>query len=381
MSMDFSFWERHHLFNKWDLTIVGAGFAGLSLALRVKELDPATSVLVLEKGKLSFGASVKNAGFFCFGSPSEVLNDIEKYGEEAAIRNVVERWEGLEKLSSCFPSEEIELERKGGHELFRDPEQWKRSKSELPYLNELLRTHIGQAPYRPLEDEELEGMGFKGFVGGSRIEGEGMLNPYALHRALMQAAQAKGVELFNGTKVKEVEDQQRGASLKLEGVDELLPTDQCVIACNGFSERILPNSGITPARGQVLITEPLGELPFEGSFHMESGNYYFRNVKDRVLIGGGRELAPEEERTFDTGSHREIQAELERILREQLLPDRSFEISERWSGIMGFTENKRPILSRTGTHTYLIGGFSGMGVALSFSASGSMAKKLRSEAC
>ena len=73
---DLSFWEKSLYFESLDFTIIGAGIVGLSTAIFLKEKFPGSKILILERGYLPSGASTKNAGFACFGSPTELLDDL-----------------------------------------------------------------------------------------------------------------------------------------------------------------------------------------------------------------------------------------------------------------------------------------------------------------
>ncbi len=75
--MNFSYWELKNWFTNVDFTIVGSGIVGLHCALALRERFPESKILVLEKGILPQGASTKNAGFACFGSLSEILDDLK----------------------------------------------------------------------------------------------------------------------------------------------------------------------------------------------------------------------------------------------------------------------------------------------------------------
>ena len=46
-----------------DVAIVGAGFAGLSAARRLHQIDPGLRIAVLDAGRLAEGASGRNSGF------------------------------------------------------------------------------------------------------------------------------------------------------------------------------------------------------------------------------------------------------------------------------------------------------------------------------
>ena len=76
-----SLWEKRSLIS-YDIIIIGAGITGLSTAASLKEKNPKLNILVLERGLLPTGASTKNAGFACFGSLTELRNDLKVLGEE-----------------------------------------------------------------------------------------------------------------------------------------------------------------------------------------------------------------------------------------------------------------------------------------------------------
>ena len=46
-----------------DVVVIGAGFAGLSAARRLKQIDPALDVIVLDAGRIAEGAAGRNSGF------------------------------------------------------------------------------------------------------------------------------------------------------------------------------------------------------------------------------------------------------------------------------------------------------------------------------
>jgi gamma-glutamylputrescine oxidase len=83
-SAKLSYWEIDQYYKTFDVVIVGSGIVGLSAAISIREKQKNASVLILEKGFLPSGASTKNAGFACFGSPSELLDDLSKMPEASA---------------------------------------------------------------------------------------------------------------------------------------------------------------------------------------------------------------------------------------------------------------------------------------------------------
>jgi glycine/D-amino acid oxidase-like deaminating enzyme len=138
-----------------------------------------------------------------------------------------------------------------------------------------------------------------------------------------------------------------------------------VLLCtNAFTPGIVPSIDIIPNRGQVLLTEPIEGLSWKGTFHFQRGFYYFRNLGDRILLGGARNIAFEEEQTLSFSTTSSIQSALEDFIRVHLLPEKPFTISDRWSGIMGMGSEKSPIVSALSRKVYCCVRMSGMGVAL-----------------
>ncbi len=139
-----------------------------------------------------------------------------------------------------------------------------------------------------------------------------------------------------------------------------------IFCTNGYTSDIFSkHSPIKPARGQVLITTPIPKLPFHGNFHSNEGFIYWRNVGDRLLLGGLRNIAIKEEETTKMVTSEIIQSGLEQLMRKQLLPGRTdYQIDTRWSGIMGFTQSHNPIYELLLDHnfTYIIGACNGIGV-------------------
>ena len=119
-----------------------------------------------------------------------------------------------------------------------------------------------------------------------------------------------------------------------------------------------------PARAQVLITKPIKNLKFQGTYHFDQGYYYFRNVGNRVLFGGGRNLAMEEETTDQIALNQGIQDHLINLLKERILPNTPFEIDQQWSGIMGVGFDKKPIVKQVTNRVYSAVKLGGMGVAI-----------------
>jgi gamma-glutamylputrescine oxidase len=144
----------------------------------------------------------------------------------------------------------------------------------------------------------------------------------------------------------------------------ILNAAQVLVCTNAFARTLLPDLDILPARGQILLTEPIENLKIKGAFHFDEGFYYFRNLGNRVLLGGGRNKFLEEEQTFSVDVSDHIQQELERFLKEIVLPGIPIRISLRWSGTMAVGKEKNPLVQKINDRVFCAVRMSGMGVAL-----------------
>ena len=124
----FSYWETKHFFD-YDLIVVGSGFVGLSTAVHFKKKNPKANVLVLERGIFPTGASTKNAGFACFGSLTEILDDFWQMTQEEVVKLVERRYLGINSIRKKFGDTALGYRHSYGFELL--------DKDQLPALDQL----------------------------------------------------------------------------------------------------------------------------------------------------------------------------------------------------------------------------------------------------
>jgi glycine/D-amino acid oxidase-like deaminating enzyme len=127
---------------------------------------------------------------------------------------------------------------------------------------------------------------------------------------------------------------------------------------------LVTNYDVSPARAQVLVTSPIPNLKVKGTFHFDEGYYYFRNIDNRILFGGARNMDFENENTTEFGISEIIQNKLKSYLTEVILPNTKFEIEHSWSGIMGVGNSKEPITKKVSNNVYCSVRMGGMGVAI-----------------
>jgi glycine/D-amino acid oxidase-like deaminating enzyme len=360
-----SFWEKESFLGPYDFVILGGGIVGLSTALHLKKQQPEASVLVLERGTLPSGASTKNAGFACFGSPTELLDDLTKMSTEQVYGLVQKRYRGLQLLQETLGPEAIGLEPQGGYEVFRIGQEnhFLNTVQSLPEFNTALREILPFSPvFREVSVEDY-GFGMQGLCGIIRIEGEAQIHTGKMMKALWQKVLKAGVMILSGVCVTGFHEEGQQVSIQTLDHTNILGRKLC-ITMNGFTQSLIPELPVKPGRAQVLITKPIESLKLRGSFHYDAGYYYFRNVGNRILLGGGRNLDFAGEETMEMGNTPKIMDSLHLLLQEMILPGVLFEEDIRWSGIMGVGPEKNYILERISPNVCVGVRMGGMGVAL-----------------
>ncbi len=372
--MAISAWEQSTYFAPKDVVIIGCGFVGLWTALELINKYPKMQITILERGVIPSGASTRNAGFSCFGSVSELMYDIALMGEANMLETVKMRYDGLQKIQRTFDKKVIDYDQFGGYELFEKngPYDIQHLDKDIAYLNKILapvlKTPKKNGKYVPIysnESKKIKQLGFQAIEALAFSPLEGQLNSAKLVLALQQAVQSKGVHILFNTEVKKFKSHKKGVTIHTN-LEAPLETKQLLICTNGFAKQLMPGLDVVPARGQVFITEPIPNLKFKGTFHFDEGFYYFRNVGNRLLLGGARNKDFKNEKTYSLDTSPIIQKTLEEFMMKRILPKGSKKpkIELRWSGTMGMGKIKKPIIEEVQPNIFCAVRMSGMGVAI-----------------
>jgi glycine/D-amino acid oxidase-like deaminating enzyme len=358
--LNLSYWERETWFSNVDFCIIGSGIVGLSCALQLRAKHPQAKILVLERGILPQGASTKNAGFACFGSMSELLSDLQNHSEEDVFSLVQQRVKGLDLLKKTLGEKSIDFQQHGGFEIFtqQDVALFEKCEAQVHEINQLLYP-IFKAPVFSVE---ASAFGFEKCLPKHIVNAfEGQIDTGKMMQNLLKKVQTEGILVLNATEVLAFESQAHHVEIQLKNFH--FKAKHLCIATNAFASSLL-NVEVTPARNQVLITSPIPDLKWKGTFHINEGYFYFRNIHDRILLGGGRHLDKEGETTTEAGTTNNIQKALEQLLYEVIMPHQKVTIDTRWSGVLGVGKLKKPIVQKVQNRVYCAVRLGGMGVAI-----------------
>jgi len=322
-----------------DVAIVGGGVTGCACALVLVEAG--RRVRVYEAREIAGGASGRNGGFALRGGALAYDAARRNLGPERAkeLWRLTERY--LDRLEGLAGDA---LRRTGSLRLAADPGE----RSELEAEYEALREDGFAVEWRDELAEPLQGR----FDGAIFHPADGSLQPARWVRRLAARAIEAGAELLEHQRV--------------ESIDEL-EADHIVLATDGYTQGLLPelDAIVLPTRGQVLVTEPLERLLFACPHYARHGyDYWQQTPEGRLVAGGLRDKALDHEHTAEEEVTPLIQGHLERFVAELL--GEAPEITHRWAGIFGATEDRLPLVGAVPGHdnVWVSCGYSGHGNVL-----------------
>jgi gamma-glutamylputrescine oxidase len=341
---------------KADVCVVGGGFTGLSAALHLAEAG--ANVVLVEAGRIGYGASGRNGGQLHSGQRQDVLWLEKKVGYEAA-RTFWDIGEAAKELvRTLVVKHEIPCDLTSGLiEAVHKPKLL----AETAELVEALRERYDYTDIEMLDREDTcHGLGSEFYAGGFRDKGGGHLDPYRFLLGLAGAAEKAGAALHEQTRA--IMLRSGRTVVTTHGT---ITADHVILATDCRSEEI-DKIGRRCALGInsfIIATEPLGTsgddiLP--GNECADDTRYivrYWRKSADgRMIFGGGEN---------NSGSIPGDIASVVRPRMEEIYPQLAgVGIAHGWSGLVTVTAPRMPFVREVQPGVWAAGGYSGQGVAL-----------------
>lgn len=279
----------------FDVAVIGAGFAGLSAALRLAEMG--ISVCVLEAEHVGFGASGRNGGFCCLGGTKlDARQLVNRFGLEEARKFLAFQVAGINLVAQRLDSWGVDADRHSKGEMLLAHRA--KDVADLKSEAEFLKANFGIRT-RFLSREELfeQGYGGPSFHGGLHVPYGFALNPMAYVQALADRLRRAGGKIFGKTPVGSIDrDTDRW---RLETKNGFVRAKKVVLAGNGYSDETVPawlHGRTMPVMSSIQVTRPLSEteLAEQGwtSDTMAADTrillHYFRLLPDKRFLFGTR---------------------------------------------------------------------------------------------
>lgn len=215
-----------------DVAIVGAGFAGLSAARRLHQIDPSLSVVVLDAGRIAEGAAGRNSGFM-IDLPHELTSaDYAGPGEtrdRTLIRLNRQAIDFAEQAVADYGIPAGYFQRTGKVNGAATEVGMRANGSYAAHLRALGETH------ERLDARAMQRItGINYYQGGLFTPGTAMLQPAGYVRGLAQGLEQNGVKIFEGSPVRRFEDTNRGWRLVADA--GRIEAARVILANNGHLE-------------------------------------------------------------------------------------------------------------------------------------------------
>lgn len=371
--MSVSYWLDRSTPSKkqnFDVVIVGAGITGLSMAYWMNQEDPSLKIAILEKGRVGFGASGRNAGFITCGSVEHFNRLIGKHG----LQEAVEIWRFSEKNLDLLmehiiqgDNDAIDFKKGGTYSLAAHESEFNELKKVAGIMTDL------KIPAEIYNDDEVRKLvGATNFVGGIKYVDDAYTNPIKLLNKMLTKINATVIEMTEASEVVQTSEGTR--IVKTDNGD--FECSMVAYALNGYSPVMNKyfDDKIYATRAQILMMEKVPHF-MEGPCYANFFLDYFRQMPTgELLIGGFRQLEKTTEVGYSDHTTDVIQNALHEFVMTHLPQFEGKKVSHRWSGVMGFSKDGQPLVGSLPDdgQVFFAGGYTGHGLGLAFHTSKAM---------
>ncbi len=340
-----------------DLVVVGGGCTGLSAALHAARVG--LSVVLLEGGRVGWGASGRNGGQIIPGLRKGAVELVRLYGVERARALLDLAFEARDLVVGLIEANRIACDlRTTGH---LQGAAKARDRAGMEAEAECLATVMNYPYIDLLSVAQVRGEVATPYYGGLLDRRGGHLHPLNYTLGLAEAALAAGVvirersEVTGLTTAKRVRAQTRGGAVHAR---------YAVLAGDALLHGLCPrvNRRIMPVANYIAATAPLPDPAALIAHDVAVSdsrfvvNYYRLSADGRLLFGGGERYSPEPPKDIAAFVRRHMEAVFPQI--------RGLPIDCAWGGLVSVTQTRLPHVGRQGELLFAHG-YSGLGVVLS----------------
>lgn len=342
-----------------DVCIVGAGYTGLSAALRLAKAG--LGVVVLEAHRAGWGASGRNGGQVNTGQRrgqdelegslgEAAAKQLWRLAEEAKaeVRDLIARFH-----VACDPVAGV---------IHADHKARFVAHSEV-YARKLREEYSYPAIRFVAREEMRELVASPGYHGGTLDTGAFHLHPLNYCLGIARAALDAGARLHEGSEAVSV---ARGDPATVRTAAGEVRARHVLFACNGYLGELVPeiSARVMPINNFIVATEPLaptGQNPLVANRAAVADsrfviNYFRLSPDNRLLFGGGE--------NYGYRFPADIAAFVRKPMLEVFPQLKDARIEYGWGGTLAISRRRLPVLRRVSANMISASGYSGQGVAI-----------------
>jgi glycine/D-amino acid oxidase-like deaminating enzyme len=324
-----------------EVVVVGGGFTGTSIALRLAK--GGVKVTLLEGETIGWGASSRNGGQALSCLPRSLTDLAKRHGRVRAREMFLASVRAADTVTRIVAEEKIDCDfhRNGHIEAASKPAHFQAFKEEQKTLKELVDFDVRIVPRSEIPSE----MGTDAYYGLMVNERSAGLQPAKFVQGMATVAESAGVDIYEGVRVARIDPVAGRQGRFLVCTDRgQIDTREVVLAANAWNGQIVPQfrSRVFPAESFIIATEPLSNdladrlIPHRRVVYDTKNMlaYYCLSADNRMVWGGERSA---------TGVSASKNVENLRKGMVETFPDlESTEIQYYWGGTLGLTLDQNP---------------------------------------
>ena len=350
-----------------EIVVVGGGYTGLLCAINLIE-NYNLDVILIEAGKIGWGASSRNGGFCSFPPIKTSFKKLQKiYGKEETkkfFRNAVE---GSNYTKDIISNYNIDCDVTGESNFIvaHHPNKFKQIKEQA----EVYKSEFGiETELYSKEEFNKFGHGGNEQFGALSYKPGFAINPLKFVNGITKYALSKKLKIFEHTLVDKINKNSGYYTLKSK--EGSVKAKKVVVATNGFyQEGLVPqlNSRILPVISNIIVTRKLTDKEidlhnfktFSPIVNTKNLLYYYRKLPDnRILFGTRGDYIGSDQSNLD-------RAKIMEKFFKNIFPDwASISIDYNWRGLIAMSQKLTPSIGKIENEEIYYGfGYHGVGVS------------------
>ena len=352
---------------KSEIVVIGGGYTGLLCAINLIE-NHNLDVILVEAGKIGWGASSRNAGFNCLPPSKMSFKKMKSiYGNDETKKFYKNSVEGSNYTKDIIKEYNIDCDVTGNsnYVVAHHPNKFNDIKEQArAYKDEFeIETEV-------YSKEEFNQIGHGGTeqYGAFSYKPGFAINPLKFVNGIAKHALSKKLRIFEHTKVDQINKDNGSYLLKTK--EGSIRSKKIVVATNGFyQEGLVPkmDGRVLPVISNIIVTRKLNDdelnahnfKTFSPIANTKNLLYYYRKLPDnRILFGTRGDLSGSDQSNLD------MSKKMEKFLKDIFPKWSNINIEYNWRGLIALSQKLTPSIGKIDNEEIYYGfGYNGVGVS------------------